>query len=187
MDKAKSSIQNFFLLLVPIEFNCSNCCFIWGTRATEAQFQIKEPDPYPLLKGRTDLGMLVVLSASSSVTSIHAHLPLFAVGLTPSPVGFLFVSNYANLICQKIFFFCMFSLTIFIYNFVFPCELTINLSLNQPSILWFNFKAFLEIKLFPSKGFVISILFQIQRYFRTKLILKSISIVHFSANVTSSD
>ena len=31
------------------------------TRAVEAQFQIKVPDPYPLVKRRTDLGVLVVL------------------------------------------------------------------------------------------------------------------------------
>ena len=33
-----------------------------GTRLIEAQFQIEAPDPYPLNKRRTDLGMLVVLS-----------------------------------------------------------------------------------------------------------------------------
>ena len=44
--------------------------FIWGTRAVEAQFQIEAPDPYPLLKLRTDLGTLVVLSASNFITFI---------------------------------------------------------------------------------------------------------------------
>ena len=39
-----------------------------GTRAVEAQFQIEAPDPYPLLKRRTKLGMQVVLSAINSVT-----------------------------------------------------------------------------------------------------------------------
>ena len=56
-----------------ILFNSSNCRFIWGTRAVEAQFQIETPDapdPYPPNKRITDLGTLVVLSAFSSVTSI---------------------------------------------------------------------------------------------------------------------
>ena len=34
------------------------------TRAVEAQFQIKVPDPYPLVKRRTDFGVLVVLPLS---------------------------------------------------------------------------------------------------------------------------
>ena len=53
----------------------SSFCFIWGASAVEAQFQIRAPDPYPLLKRRTDLGTLVVLSASSSVTLIHSIYP----------------------------------------------------------------------------------------------------------------
>ena len=43
------------------------------TRLTEAQFQIEAPDPYPLNKRRTDLGMLVVLSNFDSVTFIHDY------------------------------------------------------------------------------------------------------------------
>ena len=51
--------------------------FIRGTRAVEAQFQIEAPDPYPLLKRRTDLGMQVVLSIFDSVTFITMFmLPL---------------------------------------------------------------------------------------------------------------
>ena len=38
-------------------------CFIWGTSTVGAKFQIKELDPYPLLKRSTDLGALVVLSS----------------------------------------------------------------------------------------------------------------------------
>ena len=53
------------------KFNSSSCCFIWGTRAVEAQFQIEAPDPHTLLKQRTDLGPPVVLSDSSSVTFIQ--------------------------------------------------------------------------------------------------------------------
>ena len=57
--------------LRPIQlFNSSSFRFIWGTRAVEAQFQIEAPDPYPLLKQRTDLSKPVVLSTSSSVTYI---------------------------------------------------------------------------------------------------------------------
>ena len=57
--------------LKPIQlFNSSSFRFIWGTRAVEAQFQIEAPDPYPLLKQRTDLSKPVVLSTSSSVTYI---------------------------------------------------------------------------------------------------------------------
>ena len=46
--------------------------FIRGKRAVEAQFQIEVPDPYPLLKWRTDLGMLVVMSTICSVTYISS-------------------------------------------------------------------------------------------------------------------
>ena len=43
---------------------------MWGRRASEAQFQIKAPDPFPLLKWRTGFGTLVVLSAVNSVTCV---------------------------------------------------------------------------------------------------------------------
>ena len=36
----------------------------------EAQFQLEAPDPYPPNKWRTDLGTIVVLYGSSSVTYI---------------------------------------------------------------------------------------------------------------------
>ena len=43
---------------------------MYTTITVEAQFQIEAPDPYPLNKQRTDLGMQVVLSAPSSVAYI---------------------------------------------------------------------------------------------------------------------
>ena len=43
---------------------------IGRTRVVEAKFQIEAPDPYPPNKWRTDLGTLVVLSGSSSVTKM---------------------------------------------------------------------------------------------------------------------
>ena len=66
-------------------FNFSNFHFIRGTRAVEAQFQIKAPDPYPLLKRRTDLGTLVVLSTIDSVTFIVGSLcdPVVVSGNDP--------------------------------------------------------------------------------------------------------
>ena len=58
-------------------FNSLSFRFIWGTRVVEAQFQIEEPDPYPLLKRWTDLGTLGVLSPSNSVT----YTPLYEKGI----------------------------------------------------------------------------------------------------------
>ena len=54
--------KNFLTLQTVISFG--------RTRAAEAQFQIEAPDPFPPNKRRTDLGTLVVLSGSSSVTHI---------------------------------------------------------------------------------------------------------------------
>ena len=48
---------------------CSNSEY-WTQK--RAQVQIKAPDPYLPNKRRTDLGMLVVLSGSSSVTCIDS-------------------------------------------------------------------------------------------------------------------
>ena len=53
------------------DFNSSNFHFIQGTRAVEAQFQIEAPDPYLLLKRRTDLGMQVVLSTINFITYLY--------------------------------------------------------------------------------------------------------------------
>ena len=49
-------------------FNSSTVISFGRTREVEAQFQIEASDPYPPNKQRTDLGTLVVLSSSSSVT-----------------------------------------------------------------------------------------------------------------------
>ena len=51
-----------FIFIVVVSF---------GERAVEAQFHIEAPDPYPLFKRRTDLGGLVVLFDTSSISLIH--------------------------------------------------------------------------------------------------------------------